>query len=52
MLRCHDARRRFDLGYGSVSLRELSSEVANQCRRTLELHQAVRGQLGCLTLNL
>ena len=48
--RCFDARRRYDRGAANASLRELSLEAAEQCRRALQLHQAVRGQLGCLSL--
>jgi hypothetical protein len=50
--RCFELRRRFDGGAASVSLRELSLEVAHQARRALEAHQAVRGQLGCVALPL
>jgi hypothetical protein len=50
--KCFELRRRFDAGSSSVSLQELSIEVEYQSRRFLELHQAVRGQLGCPSLGL
>ena len=50
--RCFELRRRFDRGSASVSLRELSLEVAHQCKRSLELHQAIRGSAGCPPLCL
>ena len=46
--RCFEMRRRFDGGAASVSLRELSLEVAHQCQRSVDLHQALRGQLQML----
>lgn len=48
--RCFELRRSFDRGSTSVNLAELSLEVAQQCKRTLELHQAIRGQAGCPAL--
>ena len=50
MHRCFELRRLFDGGAASVSLRELSLEVAHECRRALDAHQALRGQVGCLAL--
>jgi hypothetical protein len=52
ILRCFDLRRRFEGGAASVSLRELSLEVEEQCRRGLALHQTLRGQHGCPSLAL
>ena len=49
--RCFELRRRFDRGSASVSLRELAIEVAHQCKRSLDLHQAIRVQAGCPALD-
>ena len=48
--RCFEHRRKFDHGSASVNLAELSLEVAHQCKRMLEFHQATRGQAGCPAL--
>ena len=50
--RCFELRRRFESGALSVSLRELSLEVAHQSQALIEIHQTMRGQLGCLTLDV
>ena len=50
--RCLELRRRFDEGAPSVSLSELSIEVAHQCRRSLDAHEAIRGQIGCVSLGV
>ena len=47
-----ELRRRFDAGVASVSLRELSIMAAQECRRTLEAHESMRGQMGCLALEM
>ena len=48
--RLFERRRRFEQGAGSVSLRELSLEATDLAKRTLEMHQALRGHLNCLPL--
>ena len=48
--RVFERRHRFEQGAGSVSLRELSLEATEQARRTLELHQALRGHLNFIPL--
>lgn len=48
--RLFERRRRFEQGAGSVSLRELSLEATDLVKRTLEMHQALRGHLNCLPL--
>jgi hypothetical protein len=48
--RLFERRRRFEQGAGSVSLRELSLEATDLAKRTLEMHQTLRGHLNCLPL--
>ena len=48
--RLFERRRRFEQGAGSVSLRELSLEATDLAKRTLEMHQTLRGHLHCLPL--
>ena len=50
VFRCYEHRRTFERG-GAISLRELSIEAGAQCKGALEMHQSVRGQLGCLSLS-
>ena len=50
--RLFERRRRFEQGAGSVSLRELSLEATDLAKRTLEMHQALRGHLNCLPLHV
>ena len=47
---CIATRPQCGEGTSRISLRELSMDAADQCRKVVELHQAVRGQIGCLSL--
>ena len=50
--RCFEMRRTFEGGTSVVSLRELSLEVARQSQNVLQLHQALRGQFGCVSATM
>ena len=49
LYRLHQMRRLYRRRDG-VSLRELSAEALQACHFAVEAHQALRNQLGCLSL--
>ena len=49
LYRLHQMRRLYRRRDG-VSLRELSGEALRACHTAVEVHQALRSQLGCLSL--